>query len=84
MQKKNCRKEQSIFKGTFFKKIKVPVNLMFKIAHFYLAKANWTQVQTYLNVSRVTLTDFFGWFRQILIDNINSTEEIIGGQGIIV
>jgi len=82
--KKHCRKEISICKGTFFEMSKVSIDLILKLAYFWLSEANWTRIQTYLPISGVGVTDFFGYFRQLTIDNINTAEELIGGPGIVV
>ena len=41
-------------------------------------------IQTYLPVSGTGITDYFGYFRQLVVDDINTAEEMIGGPGIIV
>ena len=75
-----CRKEMSICKGTFFEKSKVSIDLILKIAYFWLVEANWTRIQTYIPISEVGVTDYFGCFRQLTVDDINTAEEMIVGQ----
>ena len=50
------------------------------MACFWLAEVNWTRIQTCVPV----VTDYFGFFRQLLADDTNVEEEMIGGSGIVV
>ena len=77
------RKETSICKGIFYRS-KISIELVLKISHFWLEEANWTRIQTCIPVSGAGATNYFGYFRQLVVDEMITAEEIIGSQGIVV
>ncbi len=84
MRCKECRKEWSIVKGTFFDKSKTPINVILLVGYLFITRANWTQILMYTGLSENTVTDFIGFYRQLLSLAMDEDEQFIGGPGIVV
>ena len=57
---------------------------MFKISHFSLAEEKWSRIQTCIPVSRAGATYYFGYFRELVVDDVRSAEEMISSPEIVV
>jgi hypothetical protein len=82
--KKYCRKEVSIFQGSFFSKIKMPICDVMNIAYLWLSGATHKTLCSAGAHAKKTVTAFTGYFRQMLATNVEDEQITIGGQNIIV
>jgi transposase-like protein len=74
----------SIFKGTFFYKAKLSVKEILYLAYYWLSESTVEVTKNMLGHSCKTIVDFFGFFRQLVVEDIDETKEMIGGPGKIV
>ena len=79
---RQCRKSHSMFRGTFFTKSKLPLNIILLLGYLWLVKLNWTQISMITRLSENAVTNFIGFFRQLVTLDAKDTQ--IGGPGIVV
>ena len=82
--RKACRKEITIFTGTFFAGAKIPCTKVLEIAYFWLSKASATQIVTYTGVSGVTVQAYVHHLQQLTADSLEEEDFVIGGEGVVV
>jgi transposase-like protein len=79
-----CRKEKSLRFGTFFYGSKLGCSEIMLMGYFWLSNATHLQICTYIGLSRITVTRFFGHFRQLVSSTLEEEDTLIGGDGVIV
>jgi IS1 family transposase len=81
---RNCRKAISIFAHTFFARNHLRCSDIILIGYLWLCGSNYTVIQNIMDCSPNTISRYTKLFRQLIIDNIDEEDEVIGGDGIIV
>jgi hypothetical protein len=82
--KKQCRKEISMWSGSFFSKIKMQCCDVMNIAYFWLCGASHTTLRAIGGHTHKTITAFMSYFRELLGSNVEQNDCVIGGEGITV
>ena len=80
--KLGCRREKSLFHGTFFSKSKLRYDKVMQMAYFWLSKASTTQIVTYTQVSGKSVQAYY--FQELVADTLDEEDFVIGGEGIVV
>jgi hypothetical protein len=78
MYKKNCRKEKSMFKGSFFSTTKLKINDLLWLAYMYLNKTPIAGIMATSNIKSEATTAWTKYIRQLLADNVSIEEVQIG------
>ena len=73
-----------MFRGTFFTKLKLPLNIILLLGYLWLVKLNWTQTSLITGLSENVVTNFIGFFRQLMSLALDAEDTQIGGPGIVV
>ena len=81
---RQCRKSYSMLRGTFFKNSKLPLNIILLLGYLWLLKLNWTQIGLITGLSETVVTNFIGFYRQLVSLALDAEDTLIGGPGIIV
>jgi len=76
--------EQSMWKYTFFSKVKLKVNEVLRIGYLYLCGCSHSTIAIMTGHSTKTITHFLAEFRQLFSDSIQESACVIGGENIIV
>ena len=79
-----CRKSVSLFRNTFFANSRVKSNHILELAYYWLRGCTHTAALTMTGMSSATITDYYGHFRQLVVSALDNTDDIIGGDNIIV
>ena len=74
----------SVLKETFFAKTRLAVGQVMEFLYFWLLRTQQKAINTAMGLSKRTITNFVGYAQQLVIEDINETQEVIGGPGIIV
>lgn len=82
--KKDCRRKLSFKAGSFFSQSNLPCSTIMYLGYLWLTKTPPQAASTHTNVSRQTVADFFGYFRQLISGDPVLEENVIGGDGVIV
>ena len=77
-----CRREKSLFHGTFFAKSKLRHDKVMQMAYFWLSKASTTQIVTYTQVSGKSVQAYY--FQELVADTLDEEDFVIGGEGVVV
>ena len=77
--KKECRKEVSIFKGSFFEKCKIPCCDVMNLAYLWLCGASYTTLLSATQHSPNTVTSFLKYFNQLVGESLQEETTQIGG-----
>lgn len=80
----NCRKSKSMFENTFFFKCKMSCNEVLHLGYLWLTKCTTQTIQMHSGHCRKTIAAYKVYFRQLISNMIESDDEIIGGEGIII
>lgn len=81
---RTCRKEISVFKGTFFYKSNLKCNQILHLAHLWLSGGGIRMVSRYTGHDEETVSDYFEYFRQHVTSTLDENDQKIGGDNIIV
>ena len=76
--------EQSMWKYTFFTKVKLRVNEVLRIGYLYLCGCSHTSISIMTGHSSKTVTHFLAEFRGLFENSIEESACVIGGEDIIV
>jgi transposase-like protein len=81
---RDCRKERSVFAGTFFFKTSLPINEIMHLAHIWLCKGSVSFAMSYTGHNFHTICDYYSYFQKLVADSLDPHELEIGGQDVIV
>lgn len=79
-----CNKTCSIFTGSFFAKARITCDEVMHIAYLWLTKASYSTALIHTHHSSPTITEYYNYLRQLVTDNLNFEDTMIGGENIIV
>jgi hypothetical protein len=79
-----CRVQISGRTGSFFANSKLPCSKIMLAAYLWLGKSGFASIQIYTGFSTATVAAYTKWFRQLVADNLEEQEFVVGGDGIIV
>ena len=79
-----CRKEKSVRSNSFFNNSKLPIGKLLLLAYLWLNKVTVTSAIAMTGCSSATVTDYYGFLRQLVADSLDEIHCKIGGPGIIV
>ena len=82
--KKDCRKEISIRKDSFFARSHLPCSRILFFGYLWLQGVKPHSIQKMMGVSPNTVADFNNFYRQLTIDSLEEEDTKIGGPGIVV
>jgi IS1 family transposase len=82
--KHSCRKEISIWKGTFFSKCKLPCEEVMNLAYHWLTGSSHSQLCAIGGHSKPTITALTNYLVQLTANDVNESSCIIGGDGVVV
>lgn len=83
-QNRNCRREVTMLKGTFFAQSKLPCRKIMQIAYFWLNKVPATSIVAMTGCSSATVTSFAGHLRELVADSLTEEDCVVGGPGVVV
>ena len=94
---RRCRKEASIYKGTFFYKSRLSCTKILHLGHLWLAGGNillWFQILLHIGSIRMVsmytghmeevVSNYFNYFRQLVASTLGFEDQLIGGKGVVV
>ena len=81
---RNCRKQFSLFRRSFFSQSKLNCNEILLIGYLWLGGSRYTQIQRYTGHSSATIGSYMHYYRQLIISALDDENNMIGGEGIIV
>ena len=81
---RDCRKETSLFRGSFFSNIRLSANKALHFAFLWLCGATSTTITAYLGISSKTAANYISFFQNLVADSLENEDFKIGGPGIIV
>ncbi|KII65468.1 hypothetical protein RF11_14391 [Thelohanellus kitauei] len=79
---KNCRKEESLFKGTFFYKSKLKINQILEIAYIWVGCTKIPNSKKITGISKPTMTYYSKNLRRLVSASLDFVDMQIGGPGI--
>jgi hypothetical protein len=79
---KRCHKTVSIAKGSFFEGHKIKYSEILMIAYLWLSKVSSDSIQIMTGHSSKTISAFIGYLHQLVSENVNREDCIIGGPSI--
>lgn len=82
--KKSCRKEISIFVGSFFSENRIGIHKILMICYLYVMKSPVTSISSMVSIHSESINHWTSHFKKHVADNVSFSEVIIGGPGIIV
>lgn len=82
--KKSCRKEYSLWKGTFFFKSHLGSHQIMHLGHLWLAGGCIRMVSQYTGHDEETVSDYMNYFRQLVEGSLTEDDQMIGGENITV
>lgn len=82
--KKNCRREISIKKSSFFEKHTLPCHKILFLGYLWLTKVSSSSIHQLTNHGKTRISNYMKYFRQLIYNTIDEDDTIIGGPGIIV
>jgi hypothetical protein len=80
----NCRKEVSLRQDSFFSGNKVDCSKILLLGYLWLNKVKAASAVIMSGMSTHTICDFYGYFRQLVSDNVELEDAVIGGNDIII
>jgi hypothetical protein len=81
---KPCSAEVSIKKNSFFDGHRLPCSKVLRLGWFWINRVPVTSIISMTGHSPNTVTNFMGYFRQLITSSIDLDDTIIGGDGVIV
>ncbi len=82
--KRYCRKWVSCVRNSFFARSKIPLSDALLLGYVWLTGATNTIALSMTTHNPNTISQYFGFFRQLVADALNEEDWTIGGDGIIV
>lgn len=82
--RRTCRKQKSIRRGSFFTNSNLSVSKTLLIGYAWLLKMPNTSIIPFTKCSSRTVSEYTGFFRQLVADTLDFEDFIIGGNGITV
>lgn len=82
--KKNCRREESERKGSFFFGLRLPLNQILFLAYLWTNKIPPTVMKSMTGIAIQTVVDMRKYFRQLVGAHLEDLHDQIGGEGIVV
>jgi hypothetical protein len=79
-----CNKEKSMRANTFFWQARIPLDKLLLLACLWLNKTGRDTAATMSEISNRTVTEYFAHLKQLVADDVEENQAIIGGPGIIV
>lgn len=79
-----CRKSISIFRDSFFKNARISCSQIMHLAYLWLSECCHKTIIIHTGHSPNTVTDYMNFFRELVIETIETDDTIIGGDGIII
>jgi predicted RNA-binding Zn-ribbon protein involved in translation (DUF1610 family) len=83
-RRKACRKAFSLYRGTIFAKSNLPCNKILRMAYLWLAECSHKTIVRITGTSKQAVTNFVGYFRDLVACALDEDDTTIGGQGIVV
>ena len=83
-EKRSCRKEESLKKGSFFSGTKLPCSKILTLGYYWLQRLPTTAIVSMMGMSKKTICSFSSFFRQLACSALSYEDCIIGGEGVIV
>uniref|UniRef100_A0A0K0F571 Zn_Tnp_IS1595 domain-containing protein n=1 Tax=Strongyloides venezuelensis TaxID=75913 RepID=A0A0K0F571_STRVS len=80
--KKTCRAKVTVRDGTFFSKMKAPLNVVLFYLYYFISGTRQNQIEMYLKISSATNAALHKYSRQLIADAVNECDVKIGGPGI--
>ena len=74
-----CRNSCSKLRGTFFTNTKLPLNTVLFAGYLRLLKLNWTQIALLTGLSENTVSNYIGFYRQLVSSDLKVQDKLIGG-----
>src|SRR5437868_2170219 len=81
---KECKRAISLFDNTFFSNQHLKCNDILFLSYLWLSKVNYTSIANMTSFSSTTIIRYIKIFRELVINDINEEDMIIGGPNIIV
>ena len=81
---RECNHSVSIFSNTFFSRNQIHCSDVMLIGYLWLNKSNHTMIQKTTGFSQNTITKYIKLLRDLIIENLDDNDEIIGGRGVVV
>ena len=82
--KRDCRKQISLFNGTIFMNARLSCNEILEIAYLWLIKAKHRTIRDFTDKAETTITRWMKTLHQSVYHQIKETYNKIGGPDIIV
>uniref|UniRef100_A0A0K0EDJ4 Zn_Tnp_IS1 domain-containing protein n=2 Tax=Strongyloides stercoralis TaxID=6248 RepID=A0A0K0EDJ4_STRER len=82
--RRTCRLRVSARDGTFFSKMKTPLEKVLFYLYYFISGASANQIMSYLQISSKTIASLNRYTRQLLADAVDQSDVTIGGLRIIV
>lgn len=82
--KRTCRTEKSLYHESFFAGSKLTPCQIMLIGYLWISKTPFDLACIFTGHSRETISSFYAHYRQLVIDNLDEDDAVIGGPGIIV
>mmetsp|Transcript_24191 Transcript_24191/g.37306 ORF Transcript_24191/g.37306 Transcript_24191/m.37306 type:complete len:338 (+) Transcript_24191:205-1218(+) len=79
-----CNKEWSIYRGSFFEKKRLPLDLMLIVAYLWILKINVEQIVAFFpskELSVTTVTDYFACLHQLVTNAHSGSETTLEAKG---
>jgi transposase-like protein len=80
----NGRVEHSVWKGTFFSKIRIRKCEILHLAYLWLSGCTHKTAMVHTGHSKPTITDYYSHFNQLVAEDLNEEDLQIGGENIVV
>jgi len=79
-----CRHQRSLFQGSFFSGCRLPLTKLMLFLYHWLSGVQCTQLKSITEFSSTTVTNYLLHVKQLVIDDIDTHQEVIGGPDVIV
>jgi hypothetical protein len=79
-----CRKSVSILRHSFFAKSRLDLCDTLLLGYLWLSGASYTLSTTYLSLSSATIVDYYGYFRALVGESLDTVDTTLGGPGKVV
>jgi IS1 family transposase len=82
--KRSCRKEASMWAGSFFFHCKIPCNDVMNLAYLWICGATHSVLCSATGHTHETVTAFMGYFRELVASYVEEDGCVIGGHGVTI